>query len=99
MLRGQGAPVQAEDRHILRGVRSAAPPRPSSKVDGGLRSDNYLRAMATDGQSAGTAVDIWRKRVAASQDRVAYRYRQGNGWQGMTWGQADGAAREIAAGL
>jgi long-chain acyl-CoA synthetase len=55
--------------------------------------------MATDGQPVGTAVDIWRNRVEASRDRVAYRSREGGAWQGVTWGQADAAAREIAAGL
>jgi long-chain acyl-CoA synthetase len=55
--------------------------------------------MATDAQVASTAVEVWRNRVSADRDRVAYRYRQGGGWQTMTWGQADEAAREIAAGL
>jgi long-chain acyl-CoA synthetase len=55
--------------------------------------------MATDGQPASTAVEVWRNRVAADRDKVAYRFRQGGAWQTMTWGQADEAAREIAAGL
>src|SRR5688572_30097329 len=55
--------------------------------------------MASDAQAASTAVELWRNRVSADRDRVAYRFRQGSSWQTMTWGQADGAAREIAAGL
>jgi long-chain acyl-CoA synthetase len=55
--------------------------------------------MPTDGQPVTTAVEAWRSRVAADRDKVAYRFRQGGAWQSMTWGQADEAAREIAAGL
>jgi len=55
--------------------------------------------MATDEQPVTTAVEVWRNRVASDRDRVAYRFRAGGGWQTMTWGQADEAAREIAAGL
>jgi long-chain acyl-CoA synthetase len=58
--------------------------------------------MAVEGREAArTAVGIWRSRVAASADRVAYRYRREGdpGWAAMTWKEADQAAREIAAGL
>jgi long-chain acyl-CoA synthetase len=55
--------------------------------------------MATEAQSVTTAVEVWRNRVSSDRDRVAYRFRQGGAWQSMTWGQADEAAREIAAGL
>src|SRR3954464_14545772 len=55
--------------------------------------------MATDGQPVTTAVEVWRNRVSSDRDRVAYRFKGGGAWQSMTWGQADEAAREIAAGL
>src|SRR5678815_2198319 len=46
-----------------------------------------------------TAVEMWKRRVAASPDRVAFKHFAGDAWQTMTWRQADVAAREIAAGL
>jgi long-chain acyl-CoA synthetase len=54
--------------------------------------------MATDGQPVTTAVEVWRNRVSADRDRVAFRFKDGS-WKTMTWGAADEAAREIAAGL
>ena len=55
--------------------------------------------MATDAQPVTTAVEVWRNRVSADRDRVAFRFKEGGAWKTMTWGQADEAAREIAAGL
>jgi long-chain acyl-CoA synthetase len=49
--------------------------------------------------SARTAGDIWRSRAAQSGDSVAFRVREGDDWRGVTWQQADLAAREIAGGL
>lgn len=49
--------------------------------------------------SARTAGDIWRGRVARAGNRVAFQVREGDGWRGVTWQQADVAAREIAGGL
>jgi len=46
-----------------------------------------------------TAVELWKRRVAASPDAVAFRYHDKDAWQGMTFREADGIAREIAAGL
>ena len=46
-----------------------------------------------------TAVELWKRRVAASPDAVAFRYHDRDAWQGMTFREADGIAREIAAGL
>jgi long-chain acyl-CoA synthetase len=52
-----------------------------------------------------TAVELWKRRLAATPDRVAYKYwRPGPGgsagqWAEMTWREADVAAREIAGGL
>ncbi len=46
-----------------------------------------------------TAVEMWKRRVAASPDAVAFRYHDKDAWQGMTFREADGIAREIAAGL
>jgi long-chain acyl-CoA synthetase len=46
-----------------------------------------------------TAVAMWRDRVRATPDRVAFRFRRGADWASMTWAEADGAAREIGAGL
>jgi long-chain acyl-CoA synthetase len=54
--------------------------------------------MATEGEPR-TAIEIWRGRVAAGADRVGFRYREDGVWKSMTWGQADAAAHEIAAGL
>ena len=46
-----------------------------------------------------TAVELWKRRVAAGGARPAFRYFQDGAWVEMTWRQADEAAREIAAGL
>jgi long-chain acyl-CoA synthetase len=48
-----------------------------------------------------TAVELWKRRVAATPDRVAYRHfsPSANKWVEMTWREADAAAREIAGGL
>jgi long-chain acyl-CoA synthetase len=46
-----------------------------------------------------TAVDLWRRRVSKTPAEVAFRYHDGSAWRAMTFGEADGAAREIAAGL
>src|SRR5262245_46790677 len=46
-----------------------------------------------------TAVELWKRRVAASPEAVAFRYHDRDAWQGMTFREADAAAREIAAGL
>jgi long-chain acyl-CoA synthetase len=45
------------------------------------------------------AVHMWKRRVAATPDAIAYRYHDGGGWRTMTFGEADVAAEEIAAGL
>jgi long-chain acyl-CoA synthetase len=46
-----------------------------------------------------TAVDLWKRRIAATPEAVAFRYYDKDAWQGMTFRAADGIAREIAAGL
>ena len=46
-----------------------------------------------------TAVELWKRRLAATPEAVAFRYYDRDAWQGMTFGEADGIAREIAAGL
>jgi long-chain acyl-CoA synthetase len=46
-----------------------------------------------------TAVEMWRRRVAKSPAGTAFSYFAGGGWKTMTFGEADVAAREIAAGL
>jgi long-chain acyl-CoA synthetase len=42
---------------------------------------------------------MWKRRVTATPDRVAFRFHAGGRWQTMTWKEADAAAREIAGGL
>ena len=42
---------------------------------------------------------IWRTRVQAFGERAAFRFKRADVWNGLTWSQADRAAREIAAGL
>jgi long-chain acyl-CoA synthetase len=46
-----------------------------------------------------TAVELWKRRLAATPAAVAFRYYDRDAWQGMTFGEADAIAREIAAGL
>ena len=48
-----------------------------------------------------TAVALWKRRLEATPDRVAYRFFSPTDkrWVEMTWREADVAAREIAAGL
>lgn len=42
---------------------------------------------------------IWRTRVQAFAERPAFRFRKDGQWHSLTWQQADGQARAIAAGL
>ncbi|HVV48579.1 MAG TPA: long-chain fatty acid--CoA ligase [Polyangia bacterium] len=46
-----------------------------------------------------TAVEMWKRRVAKTPERVAFRHHAGDAWKAMTFAEADAAAREIAAGL
>jgi long-chain acyl-CoA synthetase len=46
-----------------------------------------------------TAVEMWKRRVSATPDAVAFRQHDGTDWRQTTFKQADAAAREIAAGL
>ncbi len=46
-----------------------------------------------------TAVEMWKRRVGATPERVAFRYHDDGAWRPMTFKEADAAAREIAAGL
>jgi long-chain acyl-CoA synthetase len=46
-----------------------------------------------------TAVEMWKRRVAATPNQPAYQYPQDGRWKKMTWREADTAAREIAGGL
>ncbi|HXI59981.1 MAG TPA: AMP-binding protein, partial [Polyangia bacterium] len=46
-----------------------------------------------------TAVEMWKRRVARSAGRPAFRHKEGNAWATMTWAEADAVAREIASGL
>jgi long-chain acyl-CoA synthetase len=46
-----------------------------------------------------TAVELWKRRLAATPEAVAFRYFDRDAWQGMTFREADAFAREIAAGL
>ena len=65
-----------------------APPQPA--VTSPLRNDEPA-----------TAVDMWKRRVAAMPDRVAFRHWSpaAGRWVALTWKEADAAAREIAGGL
>jgi long-chain acyl-CoA synthetase len=45
------------------------------------------------------AVVMWKRRVAATPEQIAFRYHDGGGWRSMTFAAADAAAHEIAAGL
>src|SRR5882724_4845764 len=73
---------------ILYYVRMGAPPQPA--VTSPLREDEPA-----------TAVDMWKRRVAAMPDRVAFRHWSpaGGRWVALTWKEADATAREIAGGL
>jgi long-chain acyl-CoA synthetase len=46
-----------------------------------------------------TAVAMWKRRVGKTPAAVAFRYFADDAWKAMTFGEADLAAREIAAGL
>ena len=46
-----------------------------------------------------SAVEMWNRRVAKTPTRTAFRFHDGSAWRPMTFAEADGAAREIAAGL
>lgn len=55
--------------------------------------------MQAKGQDVRTALEMWNARVAASGDRLAFRFKRGGEWQSITFREADAAARELAAGL
>src|SRR3954471_16781586 len=63
-------------------------PAPVSKAIADLRKDD-----------PSTAVELWKRRGAATPEAVAFRYFDKDAWEGMTFREADAAAREIAAGL
>jgi long-chain acyl-CoA synthetase len=46
-----------------------------------------------------TAVEMWKRRVAGTPGKAAFRYHDGKAWATLTWLDADARAREIAAGL
>jgi long-chain acyl-CoA synthetase len=46
-----------------------------------------------------TAVEMWKRRVAQTPTRAAFRFYDDGNWKPMTFAEADSAAREIAAGL
>jgi long-chain acyl-CoA synthetase len=46
-----------------------------------------------------TAVELWKRRLAATPEQEAFRFHENGAWQGMSFREADAAAREIAAGL
>ncbi|HEY2900765.1 MAG TPA: long-chain fatty acid--CoA ligase [Polyangia bacterium] len=46
-----------------------------------------------------TAVEMWKRRVAASAGKPAFQHKVGAAWSIMTYAEADAVAREIAAGL
>ena len=46
-----------------------------------------------------SAVEMWRRRVAKTPTRAAFRLHDGAGWKVMTFAEADVATRELAAGL
>jgi long-chain acyl-CoA synthetase len=46
-----------------------------------------------------TALEMWQRRVRATPQATAFRFYEGGEWRTMTYGVADQAAHEIAAGL
>ncbi|HVY38899.1 MAG TPA: long-chain fatty acid--CoA ligase [Polyangia bacterium] len=46
-----------------------------------------------------SAVEMWRRRVAKTPTRAAFRLHDGAAWKVMTFAEADAATRELAAGL
>jgi long-chain acyl-CoA synthetase len=64
-------------------------------VPGGIRPFDIRK------EEPATAVELWKRRLGATPDRVAFRSfsPSANRWVDVTWRDADTAAREIAAGL
>ena len=71
-----------------------AVPKPPQGEPAGSPRDSPCCALP-----ARTAGDIWRGRVTRARDSIAFRFREGDDWRGVTWQEADVAAREIAGGL
>jgi long-chain acyl-CoA synthetase len=69
---------------------------PSSDAPDRARPDHLVEIRKDEPR---TAVAMWKRRVTATPDRVAFKHHAGGAWVGVTWRQADTAAREIAAGL
>ena len=77
---------------------------PIPGLDLGTAADHYVRSMPTresdiSNPATRSANSIWQSRVREFADRTAFRFRQAEVWQALTWRQSDQAAREIAAGL
>jgi long-chain acyl-CoA synthetase len=84
-------------------VSSSAPPD-SQSLEVAEGSGPALAAKVADlrKDEPRSAVEMWRRRVAKSASAPAFRYYAPEGqaaWKTMTFGEADAAAREIAAGL
>jgi long-chain acyl-CoA synthetase len=75
----------------------------SSSSEGGPETDPSIAFQAKIAElrkgEPRTAVEMWRRRVADSPSRTAFGYFAAGAWKTMTYGEADVAAREIAAGL
>jgi long-chain acyl-CoA synthetase len=76
----------------------------AASLDLRLPGDHYGdpmpdRESGTSTPATRSANSIWQNRVREFADRPAFRFRQDDAWQGLTWRQADQAAREIGAGL
>src|SRR5262245_43648123 len=90
------SPPGGQKRYAVR-----APLTAPSQTSPAVPAPAPARAAAADlrKDDPPTAVALWKGRLAATPDAVAFRYHDRDAWQGMTFREADGIAREIAAGL
>jgi long-chain acyl-CoA synthetase len=71
-------------------------PAPSPKP---ARTDRAAALAALRKDEPRTALEMWKRRVAATPNEPAFRHHTNGAWATMTWRQMDEAAREIAGGL
>jgi long-chain acyl-CoA synthetase len=89
-----GAPPSLAER-----TETVEPARPDGQTELAELAPARLAELRKDEPK--TAVEMWKRRVAATPERVAFRHWSPGekAWAKVTWKQADVAAREMAAGL
>jgi long-chain acyl-CoA synthetase len=79
-------------------LRTGVAPGPAAGSSAG-QALNAADIAALRKDEPKTAVAMWKERVRATPQRIAFRFKKDGAWAAMTWAEADTFAREVAAGL